>query len=113
MFGQAHNWSMPFFDHLFQVRRVAVAQLLDRIDANALEHLFVPGADSLELVEVVHYVLRHLATLPLCRRSAAYRRLPDSLSPQARVPWGGPTSPVCRAVPAPRAKETRTHDPLL
>jgi hypothetical protein len=30
MLGQAHNRSMPFFDHLLQVRRVAVLQLFDR-----------------------------------------------------------------------------------
>jgi hypothetical protein len=47
MFGQAHHRSMPFFDHLLQVRRVTVTQLFDRINADAFKHLLVVGADSL------------------------------------------------------------------
>src|SRR5580704_830658 len=62
MLGQTHNRSMPFFDHLLQVRRVAVTQLFDRIDADAFKHLLAVRPDSLELVEVVRYVFRHLAT---------------------------------------------------
>jgi hypothetical protein len=67
MFGQAHHRSMPFFDHLLQVRRVTVTQLFDRINADAFKHLLVMGADSFEFVEV--------ATPVLYRRSAAYRRI--------------------------------------
>jgi hypothetical protein len=86
MFGQAHHRSMPFFDHLLQVRRVTVTELFDRINADAFKHLLVVGADSLELVEVVRYVFRHLATPVLYRRSAAYRRILETPQTQARVP---------------------------
>jgi hypothetical protein len=46
----------------------------------------VPGADSLELVEVVHYVLRHLATLPC---TGGQQRIDGSRVPeiQARGLW--------------------------
>jgi hypothetical protein len=62
---QPYHDAVPFLDHFLQVRGVAVTQLLDGVDANALEELLVLGPDPLELVKVVRYVFGHCATLPV------------------------------------------------
>ena len=51
--------AMPLFDHLLEMTRVTVAQFLNRVDADALEHLGVLRANSLELRQIVLDVVGH------------------------------------------------------
>src|SRR4051794_7508998 len=82
--GQADDPSVPFLDHLLEMGGVAMPQLLDRVDADALEHLGVLRPDTPEVGQVVRYVpLSHRALLPSGRllTARAYpgrgRRTPD------------------------------------
>src|ERR1035438_2146158 len=44
--GQPDDRAVPRLDHLLEVTRVAVAEFLDRIDADALEQLGIFGTDA-------------------------------------------------------------------
>jgi len=52
---QPDDLTVPTLNHFLEISSIAVPQLPDRVDADALEHVGMLGADTLDLGQVVFH----------------------------------------------------------